>query len=452
LRVPASVRSVLFLLLSAAPLMAQDTVEELKAALERERAAREELERRLAAIESRLGSSGIGDLELQLQGLVAPEALRPAAARAPTSKAFYNPTIGVFMDSVIDAGNFDDRLGEDTDKFSLRETEVDIRLPLAPFATGVGIFTWENGGNNEFESAIEEGYADISLGGLFDTDWETTAKLGRFRPHFGRNNQLHTHDWLQVNQPLAVRNLLGPEGLVGEGVMFQQPLLHSGETAGEGRTTNLSLALVNGELFTGEETGAGSIAEDAGDPLASDGTMAVTRLSEFVELGRLSDVEVGVSNITRLSSDALVTESGSNVDPSYWDADVTWRSRDDETGVGSWLVQLEMIRARLDDHGAGLFMSGNRDGWWLTTQRQLSPTTYVGLLYGKSDMLDSDARDTSISPYVSWYADEFFRIRTQFEHLIRDGSTDDFSDANRLLLQFTWNFGAHQPHPYWVNK
>jgi hypothetical protein len=106
----------------------------------------------------------------------------------------------------------------------------------------------------------------------------------------------------------------------------------------------------------------------------------------------------------------------------------------------------------MDDDGTGTFASQHRDGWWLTTQRQISPTVYLGLLFGKSEMLDSDARDESISPYVSWYADEFFRIRTQLEHLSRSGGDDDFSDANRLLMQFTWNFGAHQPHPYWVNR
>ncbi|HZM01248.1 MAG TPA: hypothetical protein VFD43_13460, partial [Planctomycetota bacterium] len=315
-----------------------------------------------------------------------------------------------------------------------------------------GVFAWENLGNNEFEAVIEEGYADIALGALFDTGWDTTAKLGRFRPMFGRNNQLHRHDWMQVNQPIAVQNLLGGEGVIGEGVMFNTPLFHAGEEPGTGQTTTLNVAFVNGELFTGEENAPGSIAEDAGDPLSSDGEMAVSRLSHFMELGQLSDLELGVSNITRLDDDSIVLETGEEVDPSYWDADITWRSRDDETGVGSWVLQAEAIRAEVDDDGAGVFASGHRDGWWTTIQRQLSPTVYLGLLYSESEMLDSSAEQDAISPYISWYADEFFRIRTQLDFLDQDDSADDFSDAHRLLMQFTWNFGAHQPHPYWVNK
>jgi hypothetical protein len=299
---------------------------------------------------------------------------------------------------------------------------------------------------------IEEGYADIALGKLLDQDWDTTAKLGRFRPMFGRNNQLHRHDWMQVNQPIAVQNLLGEEGVIGEGVMFNTPLFHGGEEAGQGRTTTLNLALVNGELFTGEENAPGSIAEDAGNPLHSDGPMAVSRLSHFMELGALSDLELGLSNISQLSNDAVELDTGEEVDPSYWDADVTWRSRDDETGVGSWLLQAEYIRADVDDSGAGVFADGHRDGWWSTIQRQLTPTVYLGLLVSQSEMLDSDTDQSAVSPYLSWYADEFFRIRTQLDFLEQDDSADDFSDAHRLLMQFTWNFGAHQPHPYWVNK
>jgi len=91
---------------------------------------------------------------------------------------------------------------------------------------------------------------------------------------------------------------------------------------------------------------------------------------------------------------------------------------------------------------------------WFTVQRQTAPNWYLGLLFGVSDVLGSRAEDTSISPYVSWYADEFFRIRAEIEHLTRDGngSEEDISDANRLMLQFTWTFGVHQPHPYWVNR
>jgi len=438
--------------LTISPHLSAQTNEELQKQLAAERAAREELERRIAELEKRMTPSETDEMERQLQLLVEPGGLDQAATRPPSSPAFYNPAIGVIMDGVADAGNFDNKLGERSDRFSLRETEIDMRLPLSPFATGVGIFTWDNEGDNEFSTSIEEGYADIALGKMFDKDWDTTAKVGRFRPLFGRNNQLHRHDWLQVYQPLAVQNLLGDEGVVGEGFMFNTPLFHSGDEPGIGRTTTLNVALVNGDLFTGTDNAPGGDADAAGDPMHSQAPMAVSRLSEFMELGTQSDVELGVSNITSLDHDTLVLDSGQEVDASYWDADVTWRRRDNESGVGSWLVQAEMISARLDDNGAGVFLDDRRDGWWTTVQRQISPTVYLGVMYGESDTLDSTARQTGVSPYISWYADEFFRIRTQYDHLEQDDSTNDFSDAHRISMQFTWNFGVHAPHPYWVNK
>jgi hypothetical protein len=451
-------RAAVLAVLCSSSLSAQDsqdeTVRELLRQLEAERAARQALEARVLQLEQR-GEEGFDDLERRLQGLVAPVELEPAPPRAPTSPAFYNPAVGVFMDARIDAGNFDTRLDEDTDDFSLRETEIDFRLPIAPFAEGVAILAFENAGNNEFESLVEEGYAGLDLGALLDNGWDATARLGRFRPMFGRNNQLHLHDWLQVNQPLPVRNLLGEEGVVGEGLALRQPLFAWESEDGVAQASSLDVAIVDGELLTGEEGLLGELAEDAGLALDSDGQLLVARASHYIAMdeGR-SDLELGLSRIDRLGSDAVQTDTGANVKTEYWDADVTWRSRPAEHGVGSWLVQAEMIRADLDDEGAGLVGDERESGWWLTVQRQIAANLYLGLLYGESDVLGDPAEDTSISPYLSWYADEFFRIRAQLEHLSRDGngSGEDFSDANRALLQFTWNFGAHQPHPYWVNR
>ncbi len=447
-------RALLVAALLTPMLSAQDsqdaTVKELLRQLQVEREARLSLERRLAALESRLGAPDSDELERRLQGLVAPGDLEAAPPRAPGSPAFYNPAIGVFMDARIDAGNFDSRLGEDTDDFSLREIELDLRLPLAPFAEGVAIIALENEGG-AFETVVEEGYANLDVGTLLDVDVDTTAKLGRFRPMFGRNNALHLHDGLQTNLPLAMRNLVGEEGLVGEGLALRQPLWSNA-----GQAASLDVAIVNGSLLAGHGSPLDASAEDAGTELTSDGEILVARASHYTELDErgLSDLEFGVSRLGRLAPDAVQTEAGAEIETTYWDFDVTWRSRDAEHGVGSWLVQAETVRAQLDDDGAGLVGEDRESGWWVTVQRQVSPSVYVGLLYSESDVLASDAEQDSIQPYVSWYADEFFRVRGAIEHLTQDGhgTAESFADANRLLLQFTWNFGAHQPHPYWVNR
>ena len=56
-----------------------------------------------------------------------------------------------------------------------------------------------------------------------------------------------------------------------------------------------------------------------------------------------------------------------------------------------------------------------------------------------------------VTPYVTWYADEFFRLRLQAERLWIDGAGGS-DTVNRALFEATWNFGAHMPHPYWTNR
>jgi hypothetical protein len=454
----ASVLTLLVLCATGSPTTAQDNAE-LRAELAAERAARQALEARVAQLESLFGNMAPDPLELQLRGLIAPEELKAAGPRAPLTPAIHNPKIGVFMDATFEAGSFDNKLGaKDSDRALLRETEIDFRLPLAPFADGVAILALENRGAGEFEAVIEEGYADIAIGGLFDTDTRATMKIGRMRPKFGRNNQLHLHDWLQANQPLAVRNLLGDEGVAGDGVAFTIPLAHfGGDAVGSGQTTTLDLALVNGDVLGGEDGPLGELAAGAGLSLDSDDPMAIARLSHFVELGERSDVEFGISTMQRFGDMAVTTDAGTSVKPELWGADVTVRTRDDETGNGSWLFQAETIQSTIDFEDAmtpGFPVGREKNsGWWVTAQRQVGQNTYVGLRYGHSDVIGTGDVDMAISPYVSWYADEFFRIRAQVERLNRKvKGGPDIDDVTRAILQFTWNFGAHQPHPYWTNR
>jgi hypothetical protein len=448
---------VVLALLMAPALSAQeddpdDTLEQFKQALADALATIHDLEARVSELETR--DSGDDPLEDQLQRLLGDEEdLPPQRTVFPSS---LNPRIGVSMDSVISAGQFEDELGEDGDRFSLRETEIDISLPVAPFADGVLIPVFEDSGNGEFESTIEEGYVNVSVGRLLDTETAMQARIGRFRLPFGHDNQLHTHDLIQTDRTFAVTQQLGDEGLIGDGLEFTFPLGHRENEDGLGRTTTLKVGVVNGEVFTGDESLLNELADDAGLSLDSDAPLIVARASHFVELDERSDLEVGASFLEGLASDAVTTDAGTNVEPTMYALDVTFRTRDDESGVGSWLVAGEVIQTEFDYNGtsAAGFPTGHDTtrGYALTAQRQLTPDTYVGMRYGRTDRLGSDDEVQDFSPYISWYADEFFRLRVQGEHvdILRDGASD--SSANRVFLQATWNFGAHKPHPYWSNR
>ncbi len=428
----------------------------LAAELSAEREARRGLEARFAELESRIGRPADDDLEGQLQALLADVPQRPEP-RSTVFPSAFNPRIGVFMDGTADFGNVHEKLDDDSgDRFSLRETEIDFRLPISAFAEGVLIASYEDAGDGEFESTIEEGYADVGLRGLLDNDSDTQMRVGRFRVPFGAQNQLHLHDLMQVDRPFAASAQLGPEGLIGDGFEFTTPLFASEDEDGLGQATSLRFALTNGEMFTGDEALLGEVAGAGGIHLKSGGPIFSGRASHFVELSSLSDVEFGASALRFLTDDSVEVTGGGEIQPEFLGVDATFRTRDDESGVGGWVVTGEVIQTDVD-YGAssGVFPDGDETtrGWYLTAQRQLDASTYVGLRLGRSDVLTTDGDITDITPYVTWYADEFFRIRLQGQHLKTTGFEDgDNASATRGLLQFSWNFGAHQPHPYWVNR
>jgi hypothetical protein len=435
---------------------AQDTVDNLREQLDRALAAIAELQERVARLEGeRAGVEIPDDLEAQLQALLGEE---PAALPSTRSKVFpsaYNPRIGVFVEALAEGGNADEKLGTDGDRFSLREVEVDMTLPVSPFAEATFIAAFEDRGAGEFESRVEEAYADVSVAALTGSDTGLRLRVGRFRLSFGVDNILHTHDLPQADRPLAVTRQLGGEGLVGDGLQLTLPLSSSEARDGLISATSASLALVNGDLFTGDDALLSDIATSAGLILDSDAPLIVARATHFAELSELSDIEFGVSWLTGLGSNAVTTDVMTKVEPSLFAVDVTWRSRNDETGMGSWLVSAQSIRSEVNYHEAATpgFPTGleQTDGYWITVQRQVAANTYWGMRLGSSEVLGTQDSISALSPYVSWYADEFFRVRLQAQQLRTHTSGVD-ATAYRGLLQLSWNFGAHKPHPYWTSR
>jgi hypothetical protein len=220
---------LLVLLLLSAPAYAADNLElhrkidaleqELKA--ERERAARER-----AAAEERLRA-----LEAQVQELRAKEAV-PATAAAPAAAPVLPRIPGILNPAISAIGNFVFR-GSDDKTFSedghrtdnrpnLRETELDLRSAVDPYADAVMIVSLESESPGRFDTSIEEGYITVKKLPFLDAPpLGLKLKLGRFRPEFGRLNKLHTHDLPQTMRPLVIEEFLGPEGFVEDGVSGQ---------------------------------------------------------------------------------------------------------------------------------------------------------------------------------------------------------------------------------------
>ncbi|HKS17475.1 MAG TPA: hypothetical protein VJU16_09205, partial [Planctomycetota bacterium] len=84
-------------------------------------------------------------------------------------------------------------------------------------------------------------------------------------------------------------------------------------------------------------------------------------------------------------------------------------------------------------------------------QYQLDRRWYVGARYDRSDFIDDDELDHSrITPYVSCYLSEFFRLRASAERTSSD--LDEEDGLTTFLFEVNVIFGAHPPHPFWVNQ
>ncbi|HEU4338656.1 MAG TPA: hypothetical protein VFS19_01190, partial [Planctomycetota bacterium] len=99
------------------------------------------------------------------------------------------------------------------------------------------------------------------------------------------------------------------------------------------------------------------------------------------------------------------------------------------------------------------FKSGEAQpvGMLAWAQYQLDRRWYVGARFDRSDFIDNDDLDHSrVTPYVSCYLSEFFRIRASVERTSSDLDAED--DLTTFLFEVNVIFGAHPPHPFWVNQ
>ena len=130
----------------------------------------------------------------------------PPIPSAPPSPALQNPAISVLPDFTYSGGN--DPYWKSQDAFQVREVELAFSAAIDPFATANVYLSLEDG-----HLHAEEAYAAFpGLPGGF------SMKVGKFYADFGKQNSMHTHTWFQADQPLALRTMLGDEGLNDVGV------------------------------------------------------------------------------------------------------------------------------------------------------------------------------------------------------------------------------------------
>lgn len=348
----------------------------------------------------------------------------------------FNPSLTFYFDmgASISSDSNDNRFN----RFNLREIEMDARAPIAPFADGVFTLAFAEEYDYdedayEFHTEIEEGYIDFHT-----LPWDLSVTAGQFRNAFGRNNLLHTHDLPQVDRPLAVQAFLGEEGLSTIGASVDWLVPNPGD-----KYIELTAQIVNAD--GGEESpilGGGAGADDPA---------VLAHLSWFEDVGEHASIDLGGSYLYSHTSD------DSAYDANVFGIDATYLRRNPHSPDSrSFLVQSEFFfsDADIDDGGNGTRNSAF--GMYAFAQWQLDRNWFAGVRYDFTEFPTFDERfasdrDWAISPYVSFYLTEFLRFRVEYQHLEqREDRSWDSEDI--LYFQLTFLFGAHPPHPYWVNR
>ena len=330
----------------------------------------------------------------------------------------------VFLDNDPASDRIDDTI-------NMREVELDLRASVDPFVDAVAIISVESEVPGNFEVSVEEFYATIKSLPL--PLWETPPlgtkiKLGRFRTAFGLNNLSHTHDLPQTDRPLVIREFLGDEGMVANGVGTSSFLPSPGDTALE-----LNLQVLQG--------GNSNVAED------NNRLSYLANLNWFVPLADEHSVNASAIGFYGVDDhDAGHQNRVASLDVLY-----KWKPLK-QGEYNSFLLGGQLMYAShefTDPLGAG--RRTHPFGWTAWAQYQLSSRLYAGLRWDQTDTLADDAqRRKQVSPYLTWYTSEFFRARLTYQHTWSDLAVEDQLDS--FFIEVVVVFGAHPPEPFWVNK
>ena len=400
---------------------------ELRAEFDR---LRTDYERRIDELQAQME-----DLQIQMLR-AAPEGEPLAAAPTSASQSTYNalnPAISV-IGNFIARGDSDRIFSPEGNRIdnilNLRATEIDMRVPVDPYADAVLIASFESETPGNFEAGIEEGYINIKKLPFMPNPLGLRFKVGRFRPDFGKFNVLHTHDLPQSFRSMSTVEFLGEEGFIQQGVSaeFYVPTPWGGEDS-----LNAKLQILDG----------GDIAVS---PESHGKKAYLGNLRWFRTFDGTHNLDLGWSSYWHPGGGGESISRLHAVDFTYrWKP---FRQGERKSYVLGGEVMFTDPRRASVDPAAPL-----RRPWGgsVFTQWQLDRRKYAGLRADYTKSLSEPGKTRrGVTPYLSYYFSEFFRLRLNYEHRWSDILAEN--GRNSVFLEFNWIFGAHPPEPFWVNK
>jgi hypothetical protein len=334
---------------------------------------------------------------------VAPSEEAPAPApSAPTgSRTLLLPDISLNVQSVGLATN--DSRTENRDSIRVREAELGVQSYVYPSLKADAFITMSPA--EDSPAQVEEAY--LTYLGLAP---RLNAYLGQKHVPFGRTNELHSHSWLYVTQPPAVRDLVAEESLTGEGA-------------------NLSYLLpTRGDLFAQLDVGDWVPSGNTGDFA---GHLQTARLHLSRPSGRDREFEVGGS-WARGQSDP-----DSDLGPGHATLrglDVTYR----KYGFGSKRLLLRGEQFWRKD--TGVADGDTARGYYLFANNRFDKYNDVGLLYSWSQLPASPSlHEQALSLILTRQFTEQYYLRLQANRGSRPGK----DPYHEIYLEWVWGVGPH---------
>ncbi|MBK7644078.1 MAG: hypothetical protein IPJ19_13675 [Planctomycetes bacterium] len=343
-------------------------------------------------------------------------------------------TLGAFNPAITAFGNFlgrsDDRavyLDDNPanprvgDRMALREMELDFRAPIDPWADGVMILSVSEDEPGVYGADVEEGYVTLKKLPFSDSaPAGLKLQVGRFRPGFGRLNTIHLHDLPQSSYPRALQNVLGPEGMISDGVSGRFFLPKPGP--------NDSL---EGTLAFLDASSAPVAGSNGNQDIA-----ALAHVSWYHDYTDGRDLELGASGWTSGAQHQL--------------CGLDWTYRWKPYVAGEWksfLIGGEVFHAEEQDSA----LAGHATSVDIWAQHQLDQNLYVGARFDWLEELQVPGAQTrTLGAFVTYYTTEFLRFRVGVEHTSSSLAWLDSLDS--LFLEVNFIYGSHPAEPYWVNR
>jgi hypothetical protein len=402
--------------LAAVPARAQDPQADLRAQIE-------QLRQQLQALQQK-----VTELEAAAQRPAAAEPA-PAAATPPPAPAAPPPqpptepvqaapggapplTSKIFNPDMAVIGNFIGATGNNSvdpmPALKLHEAEASFQAVVDPYARADFFLAASPEGLE-----IEEGFVTFPTlpGGLL-------MKVGKMKAQFGKVNTMHAHVLPWVDEPLAMRNLLGgDEGLNDSGISVSKLIM------------NPALFLeATGEVYGGEN-----------DVFRS------YKRSDLTYVGRLRGYR-DVTEGTNLDVGTSFAYGHNDADPEattrLFGVDATFRYRPLQQSLYKRaLVRTELFWSRRqqpigDAKAFGAYVSG---------EYQLTRRLFAGARYDWSERAyDASLKDTGASAVLTFWPSEFSQIRGQYRHT----RYAEGPKANEFLFQFLFSIGAHGAHVF----